>query len=78
MYKEQDIVRIRHPFLRKRKWRIEKVLPSLAEGIMLYRVQMMYEDGTPNLQMRPIPIRETDIVERIGGYNEWLETLNEN
>jgi hypothetical protein len=47
MYKVSDRVRIKHSFYAKRMWRVEKVLPSLKPGVMLYRVRLLRLDDTP-------------------------------
>lgn len=69
-YNPDDVVRIRHPFLGKRGWRIIKQTPSLHPDITLYRVQLLNSDGTET-KMRPITVVDNFVIEKIGRYPTW-------
>jgi hypothetical protein len=74
MYLDNDVVKIRHPFLRKRTWLVRRSFPSLKEGVQLYRIALLKEDGNPH--ELEITVTEDLISENLGGYDQWVQSKN--
>jgi hypothetical protein len=77
-YKVGDVVRVRHSFLMNRHWKIVQILPSFNKRILLYKVQLLFPDGSLHQAVRPFAVTSNLIIEHLGGYTEWLETLQKN
>lgn len=71
MYKVGNVVKIRHPYYRQRAWYVDRILPSLEEGTMLYRVILIRSNGA--LSSINIAVTEEYITTNLGGYEEWLQ-----
>lgn len=70
-YRIDDVVRIRHPFLGNRGWRILKKIPSLDPKIKLVRLQLLNNDGTEAKAILPITVGTNFVIEKLGRYPTW-------
>jgi hypothetical protein len=77
LYDVDDVIRIRHPFLENRGWRVLRTFPSLNPNVTLLRIQLLNDDGTEAKQP-PITIGDNLVVKKIGRYPAWQKRGNKN
>jgi hypothetical protein len=70
------VIRIRHPFFMNRLWRVVRMIPSLKEGIELYRIQLLKDNGEDDVRLKEITIPNTLLIEDLGRFDEWRKHLN--
>lgn len=70
-----DVVALRHPFLQNAGWRVLRSMPSLDPSIILYRCQLLHDDGTERVPVKPITVGESFIKQKLGRFPTWRQQI---
>lgn len=74
-YEVDDVVSLRTPFFQGGGWRVIKIFPSLQHGVMLHRVQLLDDNGTEKLKIKPISVGTDFIKQKLGRFPTWQQQI---